>query len=148
VGAPDSSDETQVSRRGFLGWGAALLTVTVVPVAGLVLGENPAGAATLSSSKLSPYSLAGWQELVEHTVVATAANGSSRTLTVLAVTDLAKATTRTMTGDVFSVGFKVATPLPAGIYTITASHLGRFPLFISGRTTTQALINTRVPARN
>ncbi len=145
MGAPDD-EAVHVSRRGFLGWGAALLSAAVVPGATLALAESPAGAATLSPATPSAYGMATWQGLVQHSIVATSSAGSSETLKVVRVTNLELPGSTNMSGEVFSVGFQAATPLPAGIYTISAPGLGHFPLFLAGATGTQALINRRIPA--
>jgi hypothetical protein len=137
-------EEYQVSRRGFLGWGAILATATVVPGATMLMGESAAAAATLT-----PYALSSWRALTGRSVQASAPGRSPLTLKVVQVTDLATVTTRKMTGDVFSVKFQTAakTAIPGQIYTIAAPSVGSFPLFLGGSGgIAQAVVNRRLPA--
>src|ERR1700722_10549775 len=85
VGA-SQRDGMNVTRRGFLGWSAALATLAVVPGAALVLTESPATAAAPAPASVSPYRMASWEGLVQRSVVVTSAAGSSQALTVTAVT--------------------------------------------------------------
>ncbi len=146
MGDIDNPGSQQVTRRGFLGWGATLLTAVVVPGAAVMLGETAAAAATFAP--LAPYALTSWNSLTNRTVQAAARGGGAGTaLKVVKVTNLVKPTTKPMSGDVFSVAFQVTKALPPGIYTVTAPGLGSFPLYISGRgTSASAMINRRMPA--
>jgi hypothetical protein len=142
MGALDD-EQQQVSRRGFLGWGGTFLTALAIPGAAVMLTETSAAAA------LSPYALASWQALVERSVQAAAPGRALVAMKVVRVTNLATTTTKTMAGDVFSVGFQVTKPLAAGIYTVTAPNLGSFPLFITGNAATaQVVINRRLPVKS
>jgi len=136
-------DDIHVTRRGFLGFGAALTTVALVPGAAVLLTATPAAAAP---AKPSPYNLASWEGLLQSSVVIASSTGASQTLQVIRVTNLTQASTAKMTGEVFTVGFQAEAPVAPGIYTVTAPGMGRFPLYLGGATATQALVNRRVPA--
>lgn len=147
MGVPQRG-EHELSRRGFLGWGAGLLSAVVLPAGAIVLTEDPAAAASMSA-----YALSTWLALNQRTVQASAPGRSSTALTVVKVTDLAgagtTATTTKMTGDVFAVVLRASSRLPSQIYTVTAANLGSVMLFVEGvnATTARVLINRRLPAK-
>ncbi len=137
-----AEDESDISRRGFIGWGATILTAAVIPGAAVVLVGSPAEAA------VTPYALSSWQALVAHWVVAAAPGHPRVALQVMKVTDLSRASPMKMTGDVFAVKFRGVSPLPSGTYSVSTPGLGTLPLFLRGDPgTAEAIINCRVPAR-
>src|ERR1700761_4797837 len=108
----------QISRRRFLGWGAAALSAAAVPGV-LMLGERSAAAAPRGAVASSPYTMASWMGLVDRTAVATSAT-TQTTLKVVSVTNTATQATGMVAGESFRVDFGVAEPVAAGIYAVSA----------------------------
>lgn len=115
----------ELSRRGFLTLGVAVVGAALIPI----------GATTATASEGSkdfPYALASWQQMGTDSLRVKLSHGGSTTMRMQKVTDLAPSGTPSNRGDQFALTFSVDGALPdEGTHTLSHSKLGRFPLFLS-----------------